>query len=427
MSDWWPPPSALIGQRFERRRAIGAGSTAVTFVAYDVVDRREVALKVLRSIDEHPRWHRELAVLEALAHPGLPALIAHGTHGERGAFVAMSLQPGVPLRERVRGAISSSRTRAIGLSICEPLAYLHGAGIVHRDLKPEHILCADDERASIVDLGLASVGSRAALTARSIVGTLGYLPPEQLQPAPAEPDPRWDVFSLGCVLYECLIGQRPFDGHSASAIVAQTLAGRFDALDAPHVDPSLASLVRAMLDGDPRRRPADARAVREALRAIELSIERAPPSRVLAVILGRAAATSATDATPRLTATLRAIDRAALPSDARVEMISDGSIIATIAAPRVDQRLATRAVQTALLLADQRPSHGWSVAIGEASHEARLPRGPAFDAATALLSRATPARVLLDAVTALYLEGAFAVRAFESGFAVERAAGTVDS
>lgn len=425
-SDGWPAPSAIIAHRFERRRRLGTGATSTTFVAFDRVLQREVALKVLRSIDEHPRWERELAVLAELTHPGLPTLIEHGRVGAKGAYVAMRLQPGVALCEEIHSPIASSRALSIALSVCEPLAYLHDASIVHRDLKPEHILLAPDASASIVDLGLASIGHRAALTAGSIVGTLGYLPPEQLQPSPAEPDPRWDVFSLGCVLYRCLSGHAPFEGRDASAILARTLAAQLDPLDGAgsHVDPALAALVHAMLDPHPQRRPADARAVSASLRALQLSEDRAPAHRVLAVILGRAASPCAQDATPVI-ATSASIDRATLPSDARIEALSDGTIVATIGAQRADQRLAVRAVQTAILLADQLPTHGFCVALGDATHVGRLPRGAAFDLALSLLERASPARIVLDAVTALYAGEAFAVRSFESAFAVERGAGRV--
>lgn len=429
MSEWWPAAETIIDQRFERRRALGAGATAVTFVAFDRAQRAEVALKILRSIDEHPRWNRELAVLGALSHPGLPSLIAHGAYGERGAYVAMRLQPGSSIRQQIISPISSERARRVGLAICEPLAYLHGRGIVHRDLKPEHILFAHDDTASIVDLGLASIGSRAALTARSIVGTLGYLPPEQLRPAPAEPDPRWDVFSLGCVLHACLLGAPPFDAQDTSAIVARTLAGSLDDLRASHahVDPALRSLVARMLDPDPHRRPADASVVRDALASLPPLRSTAPPPRMLAVILGRPITTSAEDATPMLADATPAIDRGALPSDARVESLSDGSVVATLAAARADAPLARRAVQTALLLAEQLPSHAWSVALGEGTHRGVLPRGAAFDGAMSLLARARPQRLLVDAATALLVEDAFTVRSIESAFAVERATGRVRS
>jgi tRNA A-37 threonylcarbamoyl transferase component Bud32 len=218
--------TVLAGFRIER--LIGAGAMGVVYLAEDAAGGRRVALKLLspelaNDARFRRRFLRESQLAATLDHRHVVATVASGE--ENGVlYLAMSYVEGSDLRELLRreGRLEPERAvRLIG-EVAEALDAAHAAGLVHRDVKPGNILVAGvpaEEHASVCDFGLARhVSSVSSLTSdRGFVGTIDYVPPEQIEGG--ELDARADVYSLGCVLYECLAGERPFERDSELSVV----------------------------------------------------------------------------------------------------------------------------------------------------------------------------------------------------------------
>jgi len=218
--------TVLAGFRVES--PIGQGAMGAVYLAEDTKAGRRVALKLLSpelSGDERfrQRFMREAEIAATLDHPHIVPTLRFGEEGGR-LFLAMAYVEGSDLRELLRheGPLEPTRTLDLIAQVADALDAAHAAGLVHRDVKPANILVAktaDSEHAYVCDFGLARhVSSVSSLTGdRGFVGTLDYVPPEQI--AGRQIDGRADVYSLGCVLYECLTGERPFERESELALV----------------------------------------------------------------------------------------------------------------------------------------------------------------------------------------------------------------
>jgi serine/threonine-protein kinase len=199
---------------------------------------REVAVKVLpeqfaKDPDRLARFEREAKVVAALSHPNILAIHDYGT-GQDCSFAVMELLEGETLRERLAQATLPWRKAVeIGIAIADGLAAAHAKGIIHRDLKPENLFLTSDGRVKILDFGLARVNPPSSPQAETeayvpaqteagmIVGTVGYMSPEQLRGQRV--DSRSDIFALGCVLYEMMTGQRAFARGTAADTTAAIL------------------------------------------------------------------------------------------------------------------------------------------------------------------------------------------------------------
>jgi serine/threonine protein kinase len=198
------------------------------YVAEDPAAGRRVALKLLApelARDERfrQRFLRESSIAAGLDHPNVVPIV---TSGEEGGllYLAMAYIEGPDLRELLRreGRLEPERALVIVGQVADALDKAHAVGLVHRDVKPGNILVTtapDGERAYVCDFGLARhVSSVSSLTGeRGFVGTIDYVPPEQIEGG--QIDGRADIYSLGCVLYECLAGVRPFDRESELSVV----------------------------------------------------------------------------------------------------------------------------------------------------------------------------------------------------------------
>jgi serine/threonine-protein kinase len=217
--------TVLAGFRVES--PIGEGAMGTVYLAAGT-DGTRVALKVLapdlaRDSRFRERFLRESQLAASLEHPHVVPTIASGE--EQGfLFLAMAYVEGSDLRELLRREGRLEPERAIDLvgQIAEALDAAHAAGLVHRDVKPGNVLVSatvDGDQAYVCDFGLARhVTSVSSLTGdRGFVGTIDYVPPEQIEGG--QIDSRADVYSLGCVLYECLAGERPFERESELAVV----------------------------------------------------------------------------------------------------------------------------------------------------------------------------------------------------------------
>jgi len=189
---------------------------------------RPVALKIMDSRyagDNQflTRFQREARVVARLKDPGLVAVYDQGIDGQH-PFLVMELIEGGTLREllRERGPMPPHAVAAVLRPVLGGLAVAHSAGLVHRDIKPENVLISDDGDVKIADFGLVRAVAEAKITSTSVIlGTVGYLSPEQVSTGDA--GPRSDVYSVGILAYELLTGVTPFTGDSALAVAYQRM------------------------------------------------------------------------------------------------------------------------------------------------------------------------------------------------------------
>ena len=215
---------------YEVAGQIGAGGMGEVYKARDPRLGRDVAIKVLppsfsSDPDRLQRFAQEARAAAALNHPNILAIFDIGE--DKGApYVVSELLEGETLRDRLRsGAMSTRKAIDFALQIAHGLAAAHEKGIVHRDLKPENLFITHDNRMKILDFGLAklthpeehsSSGDAPTMQVATdpgvVMGTVGYMSPEQVRGKPA--DHRSDIFSFGSILYEMLSGKRAFHGDS---------------------------------------------------------------------------------------------------------------------------------------------------------------------------------------------------------------------
>lgn len=272
------PPTitdAVLGGRYRLRREIARGGMATVYLALDEVLEREVALKTLHphlAIDETflDRFRREARAAAALAHPNVVAVYDWGEADDQ-AYLVMEHVDGPSLREvlRRRGRLSPRETVAILAPAAAGLAAAHARDVVHRDVKPENILIAASGAVKVADFGLAraTAATQQTFAPGALVGSPHYLAPEIVREDPV--DARADVYALGVVLYECLVGRPPFDGDTAFATAMRHAA---DSVPAPsattNVPPEFDAIVARATANDPADRFQDARALGAALRGV---------------------------------------------------------------------------------------------------------------------------------------------------------------
>src|SRR5438132_5874538 len=219
---------------------IGEGGMGEVWRARDAKLGRDVAIKVLpaafsENSERLRRFEQEAQAAGALNHPNILVIHHIGIH-DGAPYIVSELLEGETLRERMAGAALPQR-KAIdyGLQIARGLAAAHEKGIVHRDIKPDNVFITDDGRVKILDFGLAKltsasdgVPSQTEVPTRkvntdpgTVMGTMGYMSPEQLKGQPA--DHRSDIFSFGAILYEMLSGKRAFRGDSMAETMSAIL------------------------------------------------------------------------------------------------------------------------------------------------------------------------------------------------------------
>jgi Tol biopolymer transport system component/preprotein translocase subunit SecG len=251
---------------YEVRSKIGEGGMGEVYRARDTQLGRDVAVKVLprafaEESDRLRRFEQEAQAAGALNHPNVLVIHHVGTHG--GApYIVSELLEGETLRERLGGsALPVRRAVEYALEIARGLAAAHERGIVHRDLKPENVFVTADGRVKILDFGLAKLTEADGERARTdlptrrvntdsgaVMGTVGYMSPEQLRGRPV--DARTDIFSFGAVLYEMLSGRHAFQRDSAADTVSAILREDPPEISEtnPNVNPALDRIVRRCLE-----------------------------------------------------------------------------------------------------------------------------------------------------------------------------------
>ncbi|HEV3333024.1 MAG TPA: protein kinase [Bryobacteraceae bacterium] len=259
---------------YEILAPIGAGGMGEVYRAKDTRLDREVAIKVLptefvKDPERLARFRGEARLLASLNHPNIATI--HGLEESRGSlFLVMELVPGQTLAERlVRGALPIKEVVRIGSQIAEALGAAHQKGITHRDVKPANIKVTPEGRVKVLDFGLAKAtepqreapaADATTLTAMTqagaLLGTPAYMSPEQVRGERI--DQRADIWAFGCVLYELLLGRRPFRGGSIAEIIASVLKTEPDWIGVPAATPvTVRDLLRRCLQKDSHRRLQD--------------------------------------------------------------------------------------------------------------------------------------------------------------------------
>ncbi|MCA8926398.1 MAG: protein kinase [Planctomycetes bacterium] len=327
-------------------RELGRGGMGTVYLVHDPRLGREAALKVVRdpTPDRVERFRREAEITARLSHPAIPPVYDAGQTREGLDYLLMRHVSGRSLAERfdryherrVRRSRSGRRMPVprdlleVLVKISEALAYAHSRGVLHRDLKPQNVLLGPFGETVLLDWGLALDTSSGEEVRSEMVGTVGYMAPEQARREPV--DARADVFGLGALLTEALTGRLPAEGETVSEVLEHLRAGavRRPSELVPDLPPELDAIAARATAGDPAKRYPDAASFGEDLRSylagLPVSVYRESPVRrvrrllaqhptlVVAIVLGLAGAT--------LIARARAWERAAVIREAQSEVSS---------------------------------------------------------------------------------------------------------
>ncbi|EYF03115.1 Serine/threonine protein kinase [Chondromyces apiculatus DSM 436] len=408
--------------------------------ARDLLTGEQVAAKVL--LDPSPvhlaRFEREAALLSRLSHPGIVRHVAYEAPADGTPYLIMEWLDGEDLAHLLsRRKLSVDETVELAVRVASALETAHTRGIIHRDLKPGNIFLVGGRinQPKILDFGIAQPTGNDRLTgAGSLIGTPGYMAPEQARSGDDIGTPA-DVFALGCVLFECLTGTRPFQADHVMALLARIIFEEAPRvfMRCPEVPEWLDDLVARMLMKDPARRPADGAALVAELAAqevVEAPVSFAPVSAITGserrflgvVVLGRQTAAPADVTMPDSGAAMPARDLQDIAAmfEARLELLADGTAVFFVSHPTVPTDIAARVARCALALAVYAPGRPMAMTIGWGEIGLGLPVGDAIERAGSLLRRGGKPtgrgpQILCDEGTAALLEARFTVAKTSEG------------
>jgi eukaryotic-like serine/threonine-protein kinase len=282
---------------------IGEGGMGVVYRATDLMLGRQVALKLLPAEatadpERRARFLHEAKAASALNHPNIVTIYEIGYVGDT-TYIAMEYIAGRPMQQVVpAGGLPIADVLRFAIQIADALAAAHAAGIVHRDLKPANVMLTDQQRIKLLDFGLAksaplvehggntqqtrtmALGAGPHTGAGMIVGTAGYMSPEQVEGRPV--DVRSDIFSFGCVLHDMITGEPAFSGDTpmSTLIAVATREPQPISKSRQDVPPELERLVERCLQKRPADRPQYIADVRVELESLADTLRPAPASRV---------------------------------------------------------------------------------------------------------------------------------------------------
>ncbi|MBA2693051.1 MAG: Stk1 family PASTA domain-containing Ser/Thr kinase [Rubrobacter sp.] len=218
---------ATLGNRYRLLDKLGDGGMAKVYLAHDEVLGRDVAVKMLReqfTDDEEfvERFRREARSAASLRHPSIVQIYDQGKADDGSHFMAMEYVSGGTLKEKIldRGRLSPEEAASVALKVAEALGAAHEKGVIHRDIKPQNVLLTESGEPKVADFGIARAASAATISQTSrVLGTAGYMSPEQALGERA--CPRSDLYSLGVVLYEMLVGKLPYEADTPVAVAVK--------------------------------------------------------------------------------------------------------------------------------------------------------------------------------------------------------------
>ncbi|MBX3199515.1 MAG: protein kinase [Labilithrix sp.] len=411
----------ILAERFEIERLVGSGGMGEVYRAKDRLTGGLVAVKVLYGslTREADRFKREAQILAEIAHPRIVKYVGHGVLEGGRPYLAMEWLDGEDLAERIEGSgLTLHETLTVARRTAEALAVLHDRGVVHRDIKPSNVYLPGRsvEQAKVLDLGVARLmrASRPSTRSGVMVGTPGYMAPEQARGA-REVDARADVFSLGCLVYECLAGRPVFAGENMAALLAKIL------LETPpslreigiEVPPALDELLSRMLSKHAASRPGSGGAVLRELEPFD-AVRDSPAQRASAPMIRALTAgerrlvcvvmaalplgeESDGDDGARDMLPASAVETLAASFDPRTvvasfgaesEMLADGSLVVTLAGKGGASDLAAQAARCALALRSHLVEARMVLATGFATVTGRSAVGEVIERAASILATA---------------------------------------
>jgi hypothetical protein len=438
---------APLDGRWAVEYQVGAGAAGVVYRAFDLVERRVVALKLLvgaLDLPDNPAT-REAELLRGIDHPGIIRIWEAGRLSELGLpYLAMEWLDGQDLASHQRNTpLGVREATALAVMVARSLGTAHASGLVHRDIKPANILLRRrmgsldfvpelEFEPVLVDFGVADRAPHereGRASAPEIAGTPAYMSPEQAR-GDHRVDHRTDLYSLGATLFELLVGRPPHQGPSPIATLARlatTPAPRASSLR-PDLPPPLDDALDWMLRTDPADRPGSAREVEKALSAA-LEQEVGP------AFTAEEGSSRLTVSATRLVTSLVAVGFGSTDRTAQQEAVADLSGRGALAVPLGREAVVAHLgvneatggeATTALSMAAQLAARG--CAVGVASGRARLapgsqgdvihPVGEVVDRAAALARSATPGEVLSDATTSELGRGRYEFRIRGDGSAI---------
>jgi tetratricopeptide (TPR) repeat protein len=437
-------PGDLAGHRFELQALAGSGGMGEVYRARDRATGEAVAVKVLLGggAEEAARFEREAQVLAELCHPAIVRYVTHGVTPAGELYLAMEWLEGEDLRSRLNGTgLTIEESLKLATRVAEALGAAHARGIVHRDLKPSNLFlpAGQIEDVKLLDFGIAHLGGVTQMTRTGLLlGTPGYMAPEQARGV-TRTDARADVFSLGCVLYECLTGVQAFSGDHLMAVLAKILMAE---LPPPSelrsgIPGEIDALVARMLAKNPDDRFGDGSAVAHALKGLRLrpswlsDVSRPPqrPSQALTdseqralsvVLIGGGQPIDLAEQEPE---TDRALRREAELAGGHFERLADGTLAVVMHGAAVATDLAAQAARCALALRPHAAGRPLALAMGRAEITGQFPMSHAIDRAARLMDghiasgpTAEIRPIALDEVTAGLLDARFDVREDDTGY-----------
>ena len=269
----------MIGP-FEVGSRIGIGGMGIVYRATYVKNGAQVALKILSpELSEteslQRRFEREVSILKKLQHPHIVRYYGGGKFGTQ-RFYAMELVTGGSVEDylKIKKKLPWEEALDIAMQVAKALEHAHAAGVIHRDLKPANLLLTKERTVKLTDFGIARDTTATALTAAGkTVGTFAYMAPEQIRGKPPV-DKKTDLYALGCVLFEMISGETPFQSENQGEMLMMHLQ------EQPHRITSLVpdcpifieELIFQLLEKDPQERPYDALAVQSKIEALRIKI-----------------------------------------------------------------------------------------------------------------------------------------------------------
>jgi tetratricopeptide (TPR) repeat protein len=437
-------PAELVADRFEIEREVASGGMGRVYLARDRLEGRAVAVKVVLDPqhDDLERFRREATLLADISHPGIVRYVSHGTTPEDEPYLVMEWLEGEDLAHRLRpGPLPIRDALVVASKTAEALGELHRRGLVHRDVKPSNVFLSGNsiDNPKLLDFGVARAANVVTVTRTGmLVGTPTYMAPEQARGA-RDVDARADVWALGCILYECIVGAPPFTGLHAMAVLAKILLD-----DPPRLrdviegtPPALDRLIARLLSKDAGGRPADGGAAALEIKEILAHLGEMPSGVQprSSMRSSRLAPSSISGAERRVHcivvtgSTRRGVDATVISGvegailddvhrvvDAhggRLEPLRDGSLLIALSGARNATDQATRAARVALAVRAIVDDVPFVVTTGRGEGPTPVPVGALIDGAVAALSKTEPGTIRLDKATADLLDARFSVRRSE--------------
>lgn len=277
------------GVRWILEKRLGCGGTSVVWQAFEPVEGKRVALKLLEGLSSEGLAQRsfvkEVAIASRLDHPGILRVFGMSNDDSGRPLIEMELAEGGSLATKALkngGCLSWEALRPLALQLCDALSYAHGLGVIHRDIKPANLLLDGSGSLKLADFGCAALGDRSLVETSATVtlvsqGTLAYMSPQQLnggKPVPAD-----DLYSAGATLYALLAGRPPFHtgylAHQILTVRPPSIESQQRDLGLGHpVPPAVARAISAALEKNPARRPVSAAEFRSLLEGGGVSVWR---------------------------------------------------------------------------------------------------------------------------------------------------------